>query len=226
MISNLKNIIIGGLAVAMAILANGCAMQPSFHQSNKGMYFSEKNNRPYWIPYQTTLLHINDRNILSLKDSGVTFCHENDILWMQNDSKDDLRSFWNNTEQEANLAARNSGTLEAKKVIWRKFGDTLNQMYQNGTAGCSSPLSEQAYSHYMLQQNQQLQNTTYSSESNINTVPQGLNNVTNQINNMSNNLKNQNQQMQQQNQRYWQSQETNSQLKQLNNNLNGLRYGY
>lgn len=211
------------------VVLSGCTTQPTYNPHDQGVEF--KNNKAYKKPYLTDGLYLNSYSATVLKDmAGVTSCEEGDILWTYLPNvKNGIWNFWNSTDQEAKLAAKTYGTLDAKKAVWQKFGMTINEMRQNGTAGCSHPMSDQEYNYFMTQQNNQryqAQQNSYNSATNINAVTQGLNSVTNQLNTMSNQVNTQNQQMQQQSQTYWQNQETKHQLKQLNNNLNGLRYGY
>lgn len=212
------------------MILTGCATHSAYNQSNQYVEFTNK-HRPYLRPYQTVSLALDSTRASLLRDMAeITSCEEGDILWTyQPNFKRGLQDFWENTEQEANLAARTYGTLDAKKEVWQKFGNTINEMRQNGTAGCSHPMTDQEYNYFMTQQNNQryqAQQNSDNSAANINTVTQGLNGLTNQLNTINNQQSIRNQQMYQQNQTYQQNQETNSQLKKLNNNLNGLRYGY
>ena len=208
------------------MMLTGCATQPTYNPYNLGVTFH--NSKPYQRPFLATSVSLNSDQTSILRDlAGVTFCEEGEILWTyQPNFKKGIFEFWNNTYQEANLASRTYGTLDAKKEVWQKFGNTINDMRQNGTAGCSHPMTDQEYNYFMTQQNNQRYETQQNSTANANTITQGLNGLTNQLNTINNHQNMQNQQIQQQSQTYWQNQETNSQLKKLNNNLNGLRYGY
>lgn len=178
------------------LILTGCATHSAYNQSNQHVEFMN-NHRPYLRPYQTVSLTLDSTRASLLRDMAeITSCEEGDILWTyQPNFKRGLRDFWENTEQEANLAARANGTLDAKKAVWQKFGNTFNEMRQNGTAGCSHPMTDQEYNYFMTQQNNQryqAQQNSDNSAANINTATQGLNGLTNQLNNMNNQMQQRN----------------------------------
>lgn len=177
------------------MILTGCATQPTYNPYNQGVEFQK--NKPYKKPYMTDSLFLNSSSVSVLKDmAGVTFCEEGDILWTYLPNlKKGVWDFWNNTDQEAKLAARTYGTLDAKKTVWQKFGNTINEMRQNGTAGCSHPMTDQEYNYFITKQNNQkyqAQQNSYNSAANVNTITQGLNGITNQLNTMNNQMQQRN----------------------------------
>lgn len=183
------------LSLISLVILTGCATHPVYNQYNQGVTFH--NSKPYKRPFLATSVSLNSDQASILRDlAGVTFCEEGEILWTyQPNFKKGILEFWNNTYQEANLAARAYGTLDAKKEVWQKFGNAINEMRQNGTAGCSHPMTDQEYNYFMAQQNNQryqAQQNSANSAANIQTVTNGLNGLTNQLNNMNNQMQQRN----------------------------------
>lgn len=135
---------------------SGCLVP--FDRYNKGIFFS--GGIPYRVPYGSYYgLRLDTQNQVDEFNRYGIYCKLGDVYWMEIDYHDEHHKPLVDEYKKTNQ-------LEQEKIndIDNKLVKNLKFAYDNGLAGCESPMSQQEFEYYSKQEGLNMQ---YQHEQNI-----------------------------------------------------------